>query len=124
MEQNRFDRLSTQVATTLTRRRGLAAVMILGLALVNRSDESEAGKKRKKKRKKKGSGGGCPSGTRLCKGMCVANLACCADSECPENTICRNGVCGCVPDGESLDNCAARPNTCCSGMCIADVCGI
>jgi hypothetical protein len=126
MECNRFDDLTARVAATLTRRSGLGALIVLGMATLAGPDVAEA-RKRKKRRKKKRNGagtGGCPNGSRLCDSQCVANSVCCADADCPENTVCRSGLCGCVPDGEPLDNCAARPNTCCTGVCIANICGI
>lgn len=36
----------------------------------------------------------CPQGTRECRGACIPESTCCADSECDAGEVCQDGVCG------------------------------
>ncbi len=153
MDSTRFDDLTTRLAASLSRRRGLSAATALGLGALLSLDDAGA-KKRKKtcppcKKRKKGKckanqpdnticNGGvcvsgqclpCPASQRLCNGICIASNRCCETSDCPLNgngraQICTDGTCHCVADNQPAPGgSCAGVQFCCNSVCKTGVCG-
>lgn len=134
MEANRFDELTTRLASPLSRRRSVGLLGLFGLSSLAAASETDAKKKKKHKKKKKpptctpscdrklcgsdGCGGSCGSckPCEVCQGgACVAkaNGAACGDA-CHQ---CQSGQCVALANGTACgaDSC----QTCQGGQCVS-----
>lgn len=100
MESDRFDALTTRLSVSLSRRKSLGLLSVLGVTDVASWDNADAADKKKKKRKKKKNkkASGCGSGLTKCQGQCVnlqSDRINCGDcySECDDTQECRQGLC-------------------------------
>lgn len=130
MDGDRFDLLTTRLATAVSRRRGLGLLAALGVGGDLLTDSAAARKRKKQKKKKSrcnpnctdracgddGCGGSCGecSVKQTCNanGRCVCRFQTCAGACCNADEACREGVCAsCTPncDGKACgsDGCGS-----------------
>jgi hypothetical protein len=130
MESATFDRLTTTIATSGTRRAMLT--LALGGLLAGIGRETALAKNKKNNKKK-----GCRKGQRDCNGTCIPKVNCCFRHDCERqrgctNEECINGQCQCPP-GLTMHNgvcgffieCKGTGETCtssnqCCGRCEID----
>ena len=53
----------------------------------------------------------CPVGQRPCGSVCISAGDCCADADCADGRICRNGSCACRPGTDVCDDACVRLDT-------------
>ena len=94
MDSAAFDRLTTTLASSGTRRAMFS--LVLGGVLAGLGYETAPAKNKKNNKKK---GKGCPKGKKKCGKQCISKASCCTYVDCgchAENCI--NGTCQCDPE--------------------------